>query len=156
LPNQTELDEVYMGAALLHGRLSKAKRAKVGSVLITNTGVVVPGFNGTASGTCNDCEDVITPSLPYLQGDGPVLITKPEVIHAELNCILKCAKEGISTVGSVVYVTLSPCLPCAAMLKQAGIKKVIYRELYRDDSGVQYLVNNGVEVYHMKTFERIL
>ena len=135
-----ELNEVYMGAALLHGSLSKAIRAKVGAVLVTNTGVMVPGFNGTPAGTDNACE--------YEQ-DGK-LVTKDEVIHAELNTILKCAKEGISCVNSIVYCTLEPCLRCAAMLKQAGVSKVFYLQDYKENNrGAEYLKRYGVSVHQI-------
>ncbi len=76
----------------------------------------------------------------------PSLETKPEVIHAELNCILKGAKEGVSVKDSVMYVSLSPCVPCASMLKQAGVKRVVYKEQYRDPSGIEYLRDNRVLV----------
>ena len=137
--NQQDL--IYMQTAEAFAQLSKAQRKKVGAVLITSQGVVIPGTNGTASGTSNICEDI-----EYTIGNIVNLVTKPEVIHAELNCILKCAKEGVSCLDAVLYTSLSPCLPCSAMLKQAGVKKVYYRELYRDESGVQYLLNNGVLV----------
>jgi len=127
-----------MGTALLHARLSKAVRAKVGACLVTATGTIVPSWNGTPQGTNNDCE--------YVDDETGALITKPEVIHAELGAVLKCAKEGINTTGSTVYVTLAPCLPCSAMLKQAGVKKVVYKFDYRLNHGVQYLQKNGVEV----------
>ena len=137
----TQQDLIYMQTAEAFAQLSKAQRKKVGAILVTNQGVVVPGTNGTASGTDNTCE-----VLEYTIGNVSALMTKPEVIHAELNCILKCAKEGVSCLDAVMYTSLSPCLPCSAMLKQAGVKKVYYRELYRDESGVQYLLNNGVLV----------
>lgn len=136
MANQVELDSVYMQTAALHAKLSKAKRAQVGAVLVTNLGVTLTGFNGTPSGTNNECEYEINGEL----------ITKSEVIHAELNCILKAAKEGVSCIDSTVYVTLSPCLACAAMLKQAGIRRLLYRDEYRDKSGIHYLYNNGVQV----------
>lgn len=146
MAKQSELDDVYMGTAILHSRLSKAKRAQVGAVLVTNHGVTLTGFNGTPSGLPNECEEVITPSLPYLQGDGPILRTKPEVIHAELNCIMKAAREGVSCIGATVYVTLSPCVQCSAMLIQAGVKRVVYHQLYRDVSGINLLQQANVLV----------
>ena len=136
MPEIISLHSVYMQTAILHSELSKARRAKVGACLVTATGTIIPAYNGTPTGADNNCEDNI---------DG-VLVTKPEVIHAELGCILKCAKEGINTTGAVVYVSLSPCLRCSAMLVQAGIKKVYYRNAYRESDGVEYLQANGVEV----------
>ena len=144
--NQQDL--IYMQTAEAFSLLSKAERKKVGAILVTNQGVVIPGVNGTPSGTSNVCEDAVKvldedKNVPYVSYE---LVTKPETIHAELNSILKCAKEGVSCLDAVLYTTLSPCLPCSAMLKQAGVKKVFYREEYRDKSAIQYLINNGVIV----------
>lgn len=125
------LDDVYMGTAFLHARKSKAVRAQVGAVIVTKTGVLIPGYNGTPSGTNNVCEDENNK-------------TKPEVIHAELNCVLKAAREGISIAGCKVYVTHSPCLSCAALLIQAGVGEVIYNQIYRSADGVNYLANAGI------------
>ena len=98
--------------------------------------VLITGVNGTPSGTDNNCEDEVN----------SVLVTKSPVIHAELNCILKSAKEGVSCLGATIYISLSPCLQCAAMLKQAGITRVVYKDTYRDLTGVQYLMDNSVQV----------
>ena len=73
-----------------------------------------------------------------------VLTTKPEVIHAELNCILKAAKEGVSVEDATIYTTLSPCVPCAAMLINAGIKELVWQETYRDTSGLDLLKQAGI------------
>jgi dCMP deaminase len=137
-----ETDELYMGLALQYAKFSKAKRKKVGACLVTSNGVVLGGFNGTPSGTDNNCEVLKPQYFP----NPPALETKPEVIHAELNCILKGAKEGVSVKDSVMYISLSPCVPCASMLKQAGIKRVVYKEQYRDPSGIEYLLSNGILV----------
>jgi dCMP deaminase len=139
MPLQSEIDSVYMGTALLHARLSKAVRKQVGAVMVTPNSTTLTGYNGTPSGTDNLCEDT--------QGK-----TKPEVLHAELNCLLKAAKEGVSVTGSTLYVTLSPCMQCSAMLLQAGVKRVVYFEEYRDLSGVDYLNGHGVEVDKFETF----
>lgn len=145
MANQQELDDVYMGTALLHSRLSKAKRAQVGAVLVTSHGVTLTGYNGTPTGLPNNCEVFQT-----VHDTGPVYVTKPEVIHAELNCIMKAAREGVSCIGATVYVTLSPCIQCSAMLIQAGVKRVVYKQQYRDLSGVELLqqANVVVESYH--------
>ena len=135
-----------MQTAEAFAQLSKAQRKKVGAILVTNQGVVIPGVNGTPSGTDNTCEDTVKVYGEDEDGEyiAYKLVTKPEVLHGELNCILKCAKEGVSCLDAVLYTTLSPCLPCSAMLKQAGVKKVFYQEEYRDNSGILYLQNNGV------------
>lgn len=142
MSTQKESDDLYMGTALLYGRLSRAIRAKVGAVLVTSQGIIIGGVNGTASGRSNNCEELKPQPFP----NKPALFTKPEVIHAELNCILKAAREGVSCVGSTVYVTLSPCVPCSAMLVQAGIKRLIYEVQYRDPSGIELLESCGIEV----------
>ena len=140
MPLQTDLDKVYMYTACLHSTLSKAERKKVGACIVTSTGIIIPGYNGTPYGADNACET-------YLKQFGRVeLATKQEVIHAELNCILKAAKEGVSIQNSILYVTLSPCLPCSSMIIQSGIKEVVFAEDYRDLSGVEYLQKNGVQV----------
>lgn len=146
MASQQETDSLYMGTALLFSRLSKAKRAQVGSCLVTQHGIILGGVNGTAMGRPNDCE---TEELDYI-GRVKRLTTKPEVIHAELNAILKAAKEGVSCVGATVYVTLSPCVPCSAMLVQAGVKRVVYKDTYRDTQGVELLLQSGLQVEQYK------
>jgi dCMP deaminase len=141
MANQKDLDETYMGTAILHSKLSKARRAQVGAILVTRQGVTLTGYNGTAVGRPNDCEVFQT-----VHDSEPVYVTKPEVIHAELNCIMKAAREGVSCVDATVYVTLAPCVQCAAMMLQAGVKRVVYLQQYRDDSGVKLLQESNVVV----------
>jgi len=136
MPTKKETDGLYMNIALGYARLSKAKRKQVGACLVTNTGVVLGGANGTAAGTDNTCEDLI---------DGE-LVTRKNVIHSELNAVLKAAKEGISCVDSTIYVSLSPCEHCSAMLINAGVKRVLYLEEYRDLSGILLLQSANVQV----------
>lgn len=138
-----KFDSTYMQMAKTIAVHSKAVRKKVGACLVTNHGIVIPAYNGTPSGMDNNCEedkgyDELTQSQ--------ILVTKPEVIHAELNCILKAAKEGVSVVDSTVYVTLSPCVQCAAMMIQSGVKRVVFDQQYRDDSGILLLKTAGVAV----------
>jgi dCMP deaminase len=135
-----ETDEMYMGVAILHSRLSKAKRAQVGACLVTENGTILGGVNGTPRGMSNECENVL------FDGAARTLVTKPDVIHAELQTILKAAREGVSCIGATVYVTLSPCIQCSAMLIQAGVKRVVYLQQYRDDSGVKLLQESNVVV----------
>lgn len=144
MADQKQLDETYMGTAMLHARLSKAKRAQVGAVLVTSQGVTLSGYNGTPTGLSNECEAIVKTTLPYLFKD--TLVTKPEVIHAELNCILKAAREGVSCIGATMYVTLSPCVPCAAMMIQAGVKRLVYKDTYRIQDGTDLLQSAGVVV----------
>jgi len=164
MANQKELDATYMGTAILHSKLSKAIRAQVGAILVTKQGVTLTGYNGTAVDRPNECEDRIYPNeyagdfqqhydefdaaFPFVDSRGYYckLVTKPEVIHAELNCIMKAAREGVSCVDATVYVTLAPCVQCAAMMLQAGVKRVVYLQQYRDDSGVKLLQESNVVV----------
>lgn len=140
------LDDVYMGTAFLHARKSKAIRAQVGAVIVTRTGVLIPGYNGTPAGTDNACEDQVWEENYGPGGDNGeyVLKTKETVIHAELNALIKAAKEGIAIDGAKVYITHSPCLPCAAMLKQAGIAEVIYAQVYKSQTGINFLTSCSV------------
>ena len=126
------IDKTYIGIANLHADLSKATNLKVGCCFITKNGVIVGGVNGLPTLLGNECEE-----------DG---ITKPETIHAELNGILKAAKEGISLIGSTLYVTHSPCRACASMLIQVGVNKVVYGEEFRDTTGISVLKNAGVDI----------
>lgn len=141
MANQKDLDATYMGTAILHSKLSKARRAQVGAILVTRQGVTLTGYNGTAAGRPNDCEDEHLDDRWYV-----TLVTKAEVIHAELNCIMKAAREGVSCVDATVYVTLAPCVQCAAMMLQAGVKRVVYLQQYRDESGVKLLQESNVVI----------
>lgn len=132
MATQYELDCTYMEVANLHASLSKANRLKVGACLVTNNDVMIGGYNGTPRGWDNECE---------LEN-----ITKPTVIHAELNVILKAAKEGVSVVGSTLYITHAPCQSCSAMIAQAGIKRVVFDKHYRDSQGIINLENCGVKI----------
>lgn len=130
MPSKESLHEVYFDAAYLHSKLSKANRLKVGACIVTASGAIIPGYNGTPAGTDNACEEY------DFFGKAT---TKLEVLHAELNAILKCAREGISCLNATMYITHAPCRQCSAMILQSGIKQVFYKEDYRDLSGVEYL-----------------
>lgn len=142
MASQKELDSVYMQTALTHAMLSKAVRAQVGAVLVTSHGVTLTGYNGTAKGRDNCCEVLKPQPFPH----EPALETKPEVIHAELNCILKAAREGVSCIDSTVYVTLAPCVQCSAMMVQAGVRRLVYKTPYRDTAGLNLLEGSGVRI----------
>lgn len=146
MASQRELDECYMGCALAHARMSKAVRAKVGAALVTPQGVILPGVNGLPTQLGNKCEIVMDDANARMNPKAYGLKTKDEVIHAELNCIMKAAKEGVSISGSTLYVTLSPCVQCASMMLAAGVKRVVYKDVYRDTSGIDLLRNAGLEV----------
>lgn len=136
MASQKNLDYVYMTCAEAHATLSRAQRKSVGACIVTRNGAILGGTNGMAPSGSNELE--------YVDEDTGELVTKRETIHGELNCILKAAKEGVSVVGSTLYVTLSPCLPCSEMVAAAGIRRVVYKEDYRDLSGIQNLKSLGV------------
>ena len=140
MATQKELDKCYIQMTKTVAQLSKAVRKKVGCVLVTPENVMLSSYNGTPSGWDNCCEDVHT-SEPF-----EYLVTREDVIHAELNAILHAARQGVSIKDSTIYISLSPCLKCSAMIAQAGIKRVVYTEEYRDLSGVSKLLEHGIIV----------
>lgn len=135
---QHQYDVVYMKMAQDMATLSYAERKKVGAILVSKDDQIIgQGFNGTPHGFNNCCEDV----LP--NGE---LVTKPEVLHAETNCLMKSARYNSSTVGSTLYITLSPCIDCAKLIIQAEISRVVYLEDYRENTGISLLKKCGVIV----------
>lgn len=122
----------YMETARSFAMLSHAERKKVGAIVVTPQDVVLYSWNGRPAGDDNCCEV-----------DG---VTHPEVLHAERNLVAKAAREGISMKDSSVYVTLSPCLPCAMMMFQAGVKTLVYDEEYRLTDGIDFLKRKNINV----------
>jgi dCMP deaminase len=141
LDKQQQMHEFFMTCAVAAAKLSKAQRKKVGAVLAKDGRIISTGYNGQPSGFDNCCE--------YVAEDGS-LKTKPTVIHAEMNAILFCAKYGITTEDTVLYITLSPCNNCVTSIIQSGIKHVYYLEEYRDTSGVDFLRQAGIPVDQIK------
>lgn len=135
---RNEFNIVYMNMAENIALLSRAVRKKVGCILIDeNDNIISYGFNGTPKGSDNNCEDI---------DENGNLVTKSTVLHAESNAITKVAKSNSSSTNSTMYVTLMPCLDCAKLIIQSGVKKVYYKEEYRDDSGIVFLKKLGVNV----------
>ena len=124
---QKKLDSVYLNIAKEISTLSHCQRAKVGAVIVKDGNIVSFGYNGTPSSMDNCCEN----------GDATI----SEVIHAEMNSILKAAKSGYSVDGATLYLTLSPCKECSKLILQSGIERVLYLEEYRDVSGIEFLHN---------------
>lgn len=137
MPTQQENDSTYLGVALLHAKLSKAKRLKVGACLVLDTGALIPGVNGLPTQLGNDCET--------LDGSNN-LVTKPETIHAEISVLLRAAKTGIRTQGSVLYLSHSPCAACSSAMIAAGVTEIVYAEPYRDTSPLEMLERVGIIV----------
>lgn len=111
-------------------------RRKVGALIVKDKMIISDGFNGTPSGFPNVCEDDADTTLPY-------------VLHAEANAITKVARSNNSSDGSTLYVTASPCLECAKLIIQSGIRRVVFSELYRITDGIDLLEKAGVETVHI-------
>jgi dCMP deaminase len=125
-----------MESAYAFSKLSRAVRKKVGGVAITPQDVMVYSWNGRPAQDDNECEIEINGEL----------ITHPEVLHCESNLVAKAAREGVSLKCSNVVLTLSPCLPCAKLLYQAGVSAVFYDEQYRMTDGIDFLRRKGIHV----------
>ena len=135
--------DLYMDWAKRAAELSHARRLHVGAVIVKDDTVISYGYNGMPAGWDNNCEDEIWP--PYY-GDEPTLKTKPEVLHAESNAIAKLAKSSNSGLGAEIFITHAPCMECAKLIYQSGIRRVYYNEEYRDSNGIQFLEKSGIEI----------
>ena len=125
----------YMQTAKIFAELSSAKRKHVGAVVVKDDRIISIGYNGMPSGWDNDCEFV-----SHTDFTGTIVTkTKPEVLHAESNAIAKLAKSTESGDGASMFITCAPCMDCAKMIFQSGIKEVFYGEDYRDDAGINFL-----------------
>ena len=133
---QLKYDRAYLKMAREWGKLSHCKRKQVGALIVKGRMIISDGFNGTPTGFDNCCEDQ----------EG---ITKWEVLHAEANAILKVASSTQSANGATLYITLSPCTQCSKLIHQAGIKRVVFVNSYRDTSGIDFLEKAGVEIMHL-------
>jgi dCMP deaminase len=142
--------DAFMDTAERFSQLSSAVRLQVGAVVVKDNRIISIGYNGMPSGWTNECEEVVTPTLPYLQGDGPTLKTKDEVIHAEANAISKLARSNDSGLGATMFITHAPCVHCAKLIYGAGIEHVYFRESYRDTLGLDFLDKCKIEVKQVK------
>lgn len=131
--DETKFDHSYIEMASIWAKNSYCKRRQVGALIVKERMIISDGYNGTPSGFENICEDETG-------------ATKPYVLHAEANAISKIAKSGNSSEGSTMYVTASPCLECAKLIIQAGIKRVVYKDEYRLTDGIDLLKRAGIEV----------
>ena len=130
---QELLDYRYLRMARVWAENSYCKRRKVGALVVKQKMIISDGYNGTPSGFENICEEE----------NG---ITKPYVLHAEANAITKLARSGNNSDGSTLYVTASPCIECAELIIQAGIKRVVYGEKYRLTEGIDLLKRANIEI----------
>ena len=151
-------DSKYMKMAQIWASNSHARRTKVGALIVKDGMIISDGFNGTPSGFENECEEVIPcgNSCSNLFGQDcehckeHKLKTKPYVLHAEANAILKVARSTNSAVGATLYCTMSPCLECSKLIIQAGITRLVYGEQYRDTTGLELLKRAGIEIKQLK------
>lgn len=127
-----KFDKSYLDMAAIWARNSYCKRRQVGALIVKDRMIISDGYNGTPSGFENVCED-----------EGGV--TKPYVLHAEANAITKVAKSGNSSEGATLYVTASPCVECAKLIIQSGIRRVVYSDEYRLADGIELLRRAGIE-----------
>ena len=160
----------YMDVAERFAELSSARRLHVGAIVVKDDRIISIGYNGMPSGWDNNCEhkeymsggaggwlspeeiyeqwpfkeEDIDPDLGYARRYA--LKTKPEVLHAETNAIAKLAKSNESGMGATMFITHAPCLDCAKLIYQSGIGSVLYRNSYRDTSGITFLEKSGIEV----------
>jgi dCMP deaminase len=131
----------YMQTAQTFAELSHARRLKVGCIIVKDDRIISIGYNGMPAGWDNNCED------EFLHEDGSITTrTKAEVLHAESNAIAKLAKSNESGDGASLFVTHSPCIECAKLIYQAGIKEVIYDQVYRDDKGIAFLKDSQIKI----------
>ena len=133
---QSKLDVRYLRMARIWAENSYCKRRQGGALVVKDKMIISDGYNGTPSGFENVCED-----------DNNV--TKPYVLHAEANAITKLARSNNNSDGATIYITASPCIECAKLIIQAGIRRVVYGEQYRLTDGIDLLRRAGIEVVFM-------
>ena len=138
--------EAHMKTADVYSKLSSAKRLQVGCVIVKNNTIIGIGYNGMPSGWDNNCEI----SINEEDVGNSYLKTKPEVLHAETNAIAKVARSTNSTEGSDMFCTHAPCLDCAKLIHQAGIKRFYFRSHYRSEEGLNFLNQCEIEVNHVE------
>jgi dCMP deaminase len=143
-----KLVNAYMKTAETFAELSHARRLHVGAIIVKDDRIISIGYNGMPSGWDNNCEDVLVVEAEI--GEDIILKTKPEVLHAETNAIAKLAKSNESGMGASMFITHAPCLDCAKLIYQSGISSVLYRNAYRDISGITFLEKSGIEVVQIK------
>ena len=133
---QAALDKRYIRMANIWAENSYCQRRQVGALIVKDKMIISDGYNGTPSGFENICEDETNHTKPY-------------VLHAEANAITKIARSNNSSEGATMYVTASPCIECAKLIIQAGIKRVIYSEKYRLEDGIELLKRANIEVIYL-------
>ena len=164
-----KISQAHMATAHIYAQLSHARRLKVGAIAVKDGRIISIGYNGMPAGWDNNCEDKewwdtdledlhpdeVNTMYPHygehqvgewIQNGRYRLRTKPEVLHAESNCIAKLARSNESGLDADLFVTHAPCIDCAKLIFQSGFKRVFFGAAYRDDSGIRFLKNSGVAV----------
>lgn len=137
---QEIIDKRYLRMAHIWAENSYCRRRRVGAIMVKNQMIISDGYNGTPAGFENVCEDEAG-------------FTKPYVLHAEANAITKVARSNNSSEGATLYTTTSPCMECSKLIIQAGIKRVVFNDLYHVCDGVDILRRAGVECVHIKEID---
>lgn len=130
---QLRYDSAYLKMALEWAKLSYCKRKQVGALIVKDKMIISDGYNGAPTGFDNCCEDEFEKTHWY-------------VLHAEANAMMKVAKSTHNSNGATLYITLSPCKECSKLILQAGIKRVVFIDIYKDDSGLDFLKEAGIEL----------
>ncbi|GAB4248504.1 MAG: dCMP deaminase family protein [Vicingaceae bacterium] len=133
---QLRYDKAYLKMAQEWAKLSHCKRKQVGALIVKDSMIISDGYNGTPTGFDNCCEDENGATHWY-------------VLHAEANAIMKVAKSTHNSNGATLYITLSPCKECSKLILQAGIVRLVFKNLYKDSSGIDFLNSAGVEICHI-------
>ena len=137
MEKQKKFDQRYLEMARIWAKNSYCTRRQVGALVVKNNMIISDGYNGTPSGFENICED----------DNG---VTKPYVLHAEANAITKLARSSNNSDGATIYITASPCIECAKLIIQSGIRRVVYGEKYRLTDGIELLERAGIEVVYFE------
>ena len=132
--------DYYMEIAQVTAGLSRARRLQVGCVIVKNDNIVSFGWNGTPSGWDNNCEDTV-----WHSNGERTLKTRPEVIHAEANALMKLCRTHESSQGADLFLTHAPCIDCAKLIASASINSVYYRNQYRNADGIDFLKKSNIE-----------
>ena len=142
-PSLNKWQRAYMDTAERFASLSTAKRLQVGAIVVKDNRIISIGYNGMPSGWDNECEEWLGED----EFGNTITKTKPEVIHAEANAIAKLARSTESGLDAEMYITHAPCIECAKQIYSAGVNKVYYKNEYRSNDGIEFLVNCGVAVH---------
>jgi dCMP deaminase len=140
---QLRYDKAYLRIAQSWSALSHCTRKQVGAIIVKDEMIISDGYNGTPAGFDNCCED----------DDGN---TQWYVLHAEANAILKVAKSTNNCKDATLYLTLSPCKECSKLVLQAGIRRVVYHNAYKDPEGINFLINAGVDVVNIQELDDVI